>query len=373
MSEPVQYHLGGFPPASLDWERIAPIASAANRALGRYDGLLEATPNAAVLLAPLLTQEAVLSSRIEGTVVTMAEVLQFEAGALDDLTPEKRSDAEEVRNYRQALKFAAEAQMDRGLTPHLLREAHKLLMQGVRGEAMEPGAFRSEQNWIGRAGCVIENASFIPIPQMQLAAGLETWAAFIADRAFPDPLVQLALAHAEFEALHPFKDGNGRLGRMLIPLFLAARGLLVGPHFYMSGYLEERRDEYIDQLRSISASGSWTEWCLFFLQGIIEQSKENQRRAMRILSLHNRMQHEIADLTGSRFAPATVDFIFDHPVFSSATFSEVSGVPFESANRILRLIRDAGIVTAVREGAGRRAAVYAFLELILVAEGRDAG
>ena len=286
MTGPVRYHLGQFPPDSalLDWARLVPLIGPANAALARYDGLIAAIPNASVLLSPLTTQEAVLSSKIEGTNVTMGEVLEIEAGADGDVDQPKRDDAEEVLNYRVALGFAANALRERPLSPHLLREAHALLLRGVRGRDKNPGAFRDEQNWIGPQGCTIDQASFVPIPQEHLQSGLDTWATCLADGQQPDPLVQLAMIHLEFEALHPFKDGNGRLGRMIIPLFLMQRGVLSSPSFYMSGYLEARREEYIERMRAVSRTGAWTEWCLFFLQGLIEQARA-QGQSVQVVSV----------------------------------------------------------------------------------------
>jgi Fic family protein len=252
---PVHYHLGGFPPSTIDWPELVPSIGRANAALARYDGLIASIPNATVLLSPLTTQEAVLSSKIEGTVVTMGEVLKIEAGAGGDLAQPKRDDAEEITNYRTALRFASAALVDRPLSQSLLRETHALLMRGVRGRDKDPGAYRNEQNWVGTHGCTIDQASFVPIPQSQLQTGMDSWSQYVSDSVERETLVQLAIVHAEFEALHPFKDGNGRLGRMIIPLFLYERKLLSGPNFYMSGYLEVRRDEYIEALRGISRDG----------------------------------------------------------------------------------------------------------------------
>jgi Fic family protein len=368
--EPVHYHLDGFPPKEMDWASLVPLIGQANRALARYDGLLAAIPNAAILLSPLTTQEAVLSSRIEGTNVTMGEVLEIEAG-IDDASQPKRDDAEEIRNYRRALRIAASIVTDRPLSVHLLREAHAALMAGVRGRDKDPGSFRKEQNWIGQAGCAIEQASFVPIPQTQLPSGLEKWENYVASSGERDPLVQLAIAHAEFEALHPFKDGNGRLGRMIIPLFLFEKRLLSSPNFYMSGYLEARRDEYIERLRAVSRDGDWTGWTAFFLKGMIEQASDNQSRAQAILELQKRMQHEIGERSRSQFAPLVVDFIFSRPVFSSSHFINRANIPKDSAVRILRILRDAEILRVLRQGSGRKPAVFAFSKLINCAEGRD--
>lgn len=370
MTSPVRYHLGGFPPTEIDWQRLVPLIGRANAALARYDGLVAAIPNAAVLLSPLKTQEAVLSSRIEGTNVTMSEVLEIEAGADEGVSSPKRSDAEEIRNYRVALSFAASAVRERPLSQHLLREAHALLMNGVRGRDKDPGAFRSEQNWIGPRACPIERAHFVPIAQEHLDSGLEAWTRYVQSRDEPDPLVQLAIVHAEFEGLHPFKDGNGRLGRMIIPLFLFERGVLSGPNFYMSGYLEARREQYVESMRAVSSDGAWSDWCAFFLEGLIEQARENQAQAQAILELHQSMLRAVAELTHSQYASRAVEFLFSWPVFASTRFVERSGIPRPTALRTLAMLRDAEILRTIRQGAGRRPAIYGFPALLNIAEGR---
>lgn len=372
MSDPVYYHLGDFPPSHIEWERLVPLIGLASRALARYDGLLAGIPNAAVLLAPLAIQEAVLSSRIEGTAVTVGEVLEVEAaGDSADVTQPKFEEAKEVRNYHTALSFAANALAERPLSSNLLREAHMLLMKDVRGRDKNPGAFRDEQNWIGPEGCTIEQASFVPISQVQLLAGLDTWAGYMQSCEVLDPLVQLAIVHVEFEALHPFKDGNGRLGRMIIPLFLFERKILSAPTFYMSGYLEARREQYVETLRAVSRDGAWTDWCTFFLEGLIDQASENQTRAQAILDLHQEMPHALAALTHSQYSGRAVEFLFSFPIFNSTHFIESSGIPRSTALRILAILRREGLLRTIRKNAGRRPAVFAFRRLLNIAEGDD--
>jgi Fic family protein len=206
------------------------------------------------------------------------------------------------------------------------------------------------------------------MPQPHLAAGLDAWAAYAGGDTERDPLVQLAITHVEFEALHPFKDGNGRLGRMIIPLFLFGHKLLHGPNFYMSGYLEARREEYVERMRAVSRDGAWTEWCIFFLQGLIEQASENQAKATAILALYQRMLRQVADITRSHYAANVVDFIFDRPIFSTVHFAEHAGIPRPSALRFLPLLRGKGVLWTVREGGGRRPAIFAFRELLDIAE-----
>lgn len=229
---PVQYHHGRFPPAELDWSRLIPLLGPAAAAVACYDGLLSAIPNPDVLLSPLTTQEAVLSSRIEGTQATMGEVLQFEAGA-EAASPEKRQDIQEVLNYRAATHEAEKLLASLPLSQRVIREAHRVLMQGVRGHGRSPGEYRRIPNWIGPPGSSIENARYIPIGAEKLPDAMADWERYLHADA-PDRLVQLAIIHAEFEALHPFLDGNGRLGRMIVPLFMWQAGLIHRPMFYMS-------------------------------------------------------------------------------------------------------------------------------------------
>jgi Fic family protein len=372
-SRPVQYHIGAFPPSNIDWSSLVSLIGSAREALGRYDGLLSAIPNVHVLLSPMTTQEAVLSSKIEGTHVTIGEVLEIEAGGQSALfTQPKREDAEEVLNYRRAVLACISEMAYRPLSQHMLRAAHQVLMEGVRGRENAPGSYRSEQNWIGPRGCSIDQASFVPVPIVQLQSGMDTWESYMNSTDQPDPLVQLAIVHVEFEALHPFKDGNGRLGRMLVPLYLYQRRLIASPEFYMSGYLEANRDEYQERLRAVSRDGDWTGWCTFFLRGIWQQANENERKARAILALYDRLKVKVADLTRSQHSIRALDFIFQFPIFQAPVFTTRSQIPKPTAARILGLLREDGLLTTIREGTGRRAGIFAFRELLNIAEGSDA-
>ncbi len=369
---PVKYHFGEFPPQDLHWETLIPLIGPASAGLARYDGLLSAIPNAHILLSPLTTQEAVLSSKIEGTHVTIGEVLEIEAGSDSvTITQPKRDDAEEVLNYRKAMQMCVKEMEQRSFSQHILRSAHALLMQGVRGRDKEPGRYRIEQNWVGPKGCSIEEASFVPIAPEHLQSGMDTWERYFSSSSESDILVQLAITHVEFEALHPFKDGNGRLGRMLIPLFLFQRRLLASPDFYMSGYLEANREEYQERLRAVSRDGDWTRWCAFFLKGIREQASENERKARAILFLYDRIKTQVTDLTHSQHSIRAVDFIFQTPIFTAPTFTHYSDIPKPTANRILTLLRDEEILSTIQSGKGRRPGIYAFRDLLNIAEGGE--
>lgn len=373
---PVQYHLGQFPPTQLDWSQLIPLLGPASAAVARYDGTLAAIPNAAVLLSPLTTQEAVLSSRIEGTQATMGEVLEFEAeGDTPGLSEERRADIFEILNYRSAMRLAEKRLSEIPLSQRLIREAHKVLLSEdrgqVRGQGKSPGEYRRIPNWIGPAGCTLEQARFVPISADKLPDAISIWERFIHENA-PDRLVQLALLHAEFEALHPFLDGNGRLGRMLIPLFLWQNGLIQRPMFYVSAFLEANRDEYYDRLLAVSCDGDWTGWCGFFLHVLKAQAEENQRKATAILGLYERMKHEVADSTHSQYAIHALDWIFERPIFKSSDFIASAGIPEPTAKRIVPTLREAGVLRELVKASGRRPATFCFPELLNIAEGRQA-
>ncbi len=356
----VHYHQGKFPPDDrIDWPRLIPFIGPAAAALARYDGMLAAVPNPGVLLAPLSTREAVLSSRIEGTQATMGEVLEYEAGQ-EPASPERGKDIHEVLNYRAAMRRAEQllVQDNLPLSQRVVREAHAVLLAGVRGEGRSPGAYRRVPNWIGPPGCGMDDAKFVPIGADRLADAMNAWEHWLHADA-PDRLVQLAVLHAEFEALHPFLDGNGRLGRMLVPLFLWQRELIRAPVFYISAYFEARRDAYYDGLLAVSRDDDWTGWCRFFLEAVRVQAEDNLEKTTGILNLYDRMKKDVTDMTHSQYAIRAVDWMFDRPVFRSTEFIAGADIPDPTARRILKVLREGGILESISKGRGRRAAVLA--------------
>jgi Fic family protein len=360
----VLYHDGRFPPSKLGWSRLLPLIGPANAAIARYDGVLQGVPNPNVLLSPLTAQEAVLSSRIEGTQATLGEVLEFEAeGELFDESTPKKADIREVLNYRAALNEAIRLLNELPLSQRLIRGAHKVLMQGVRGHNKSPGEYRRIPNWIGPKGCTIEQARFVPCGADRLPQAMDEWERYLHATA-PDRLVQLAIVHAEFEAVHPFFDGNGRLGRLLVPLFLFSRGLLSRPNFYLSAYLEGHRDEYYDRLLDVSHKDDWTGWCEFFLRALIAQAMENQTKVQEILSLYRERKDWIVDITRSQHAVRALDWMFARPIFKTSD----ADIPRLTATRILREVRDQGLLKEIRPASGRRAAILAFPALLNIAE-----
>ncbi len=358
-----------FPPPDLDWPRLLPLIGPANAAVARYEGVLHGIPNADVLLSPMTSQEAVLSSKIEGTQATLGEVLEFEAGE-ESASDEKRNDIQEVLNYRKAMWHAVSMLKRLPLSQRVVRESHRVLMQGVRGENKTPGEYRRIPNWIGPAGCTVEAARFVPPGANHVNGLMSEWEKYLQGQAL-DKLVQLAIVHAEFEAIHPFLDGNGRIGRLLVPVFLVSTELLSSPNFYVSAYLEAQRDEYCERLLAISRDGDWTGWCRFFLTALTEQAKDNEAKAKAILALYQSRKDWVVEQTHSQYAVRALDWFFSRPIFRTSDFVASAGIPAPTANRLLRVVRDNGLLRELRAGRGRRAAILAFTELLNIAEGRS--
>lgn len=360
-----------LPITDLDFRQLLPLVGQANAALARYDGLLQGIPNPAVMLSPLTTQEAVLSSKIEGTQATVDEVLEQEAGLIKE--GEKYKDIQEISNYRTALFAAREYLTDYPIRLGFVRELHRILMDSVRGQDKAPGEFRRDQNWIGRAGCAIEKAIFVPPNPVQLPDYLDAWERYL-DSEDIDFLIQTAVVHAQFELLHPFKDGNGRIGRILIPLFLYQKRALSQPMFYLSEYLEKNRDEYYQRLKAISAERDWNGWIMFFLQGVNSQAEQNSKRVQKIRSLYEEMKLAIQEATRSQYSVHLLDAIFSKPVFRSSDLAQQLnrdfGVHEKTTPGLLRQLKGAGILREVQARSGRRPAVLCFPRLINLAEGR---
>ncbi|MBA1334233.1 MAG: Cell filamentation protein Fic [Firmicutes bacterium] len=243
-----------LPLENLDYNNFVSLLSEANRNVARYDGLLGSIQNKYVFLSPLITQEAVLSSVIEGTQATFQEVLEFEADESKFKDMDKRNDILEIKNYRAAMNHAVKRFGEIPLFLRLIKEVHEILMSSVRGMNKSPGEFRKVQNWIGKPGCTMEDATFIPPSPEKLPDYLSNLEKYMNDDD-KDYIVQAAIIHAQFEILHPFLDGNGRIGRMLIPLFLFTKGVMSDPVFYISSYMEEKREEYYYNLNRITGYG----------------------------------------------------------------------------------------------------------------------
>ena len=357
-----------LPIEGLNWQKLVPVLGSATRALARYDGLLQGLINPAVLLSPISTQEAVLSSRIEGTQATFGEVLQHEAG--EEFSKEKTSDIKEISNYRRALRMAERSLEDRPITLSLVKELHAMLMDSVRGQDKMPGQFRVEQNWIGKHGTTIEQARFIPPSPLIMQEHLDAWQKFICSD-YEDPLIQMAIIHAQFEIIHPFKDGNGRLGRMIIPLFLYQKRVLNRPMFYLSEFLESHREDYYDRLLLITKDGDWQGWIEFFLQAIATQADQNMKKAQSILALYSEMKEKFRTATGSIFAGKALDVFFKSPVVNATNFQTLTEITNRAtANNLLKKLAGSGLIKELRPGSGQRPAVFTLDQLVNIAEGK---
>jgi len=355
-----------LPLECLDYGQLIGLVGQANAEIARYDGLLQGIVNPAILLSPLTTQEAVLSSRIEGTQATLDEVLEHDAGFIAD----GNQDIHEVINYRAALRTATSQLKARNITLGLLKDMHRLLMDSVRGQDKDPGLFRVDQNWIGTQGTPIEEATFVPPNPLQLIDHLEAWERYVQSNDV-DFLIQMAVIHAQFELIHPFKDGNGRIGRLLIPLFLYSKGVLSSPMFYLSGYLESHRDQYYEHLRLISSDKDWNSWVVFFLEVVIQQAKDNADKVHRILELYEEMKTVFAQVTRSQYAIQSLDAIFDKPIFKTSDFIERTTINKKTGLAILAQLKEANILDTIREASGRRPAILIFPQLINLAEGKN--
>ena len=354
----------------LDWSGLIPFMGRANRSLADYNGLLRHLPNASMLLAPLTMQEAVLSSRIEGTLATMSEVLQFEAGELPTREA-RRHDIEEILNYREALRVATRDLTRRPFSLNLLLELHRVLLDGVRGQGKARGEFRRQQNYIGSLHAGRETIRFTPPEWSSLQGALDNWENYYHSDS-PDPIVQLAVIHAQFEYLHPFLDGNGRLGRILVPIFLYERKLLQEPNFYMSEFIESNRDEYIDLLNQLGRSkDSWTNWVRFFLLGVEDQASRNTRKATAMLALYEELKKQFIEVTRSQYAIPLLDFVFSTPVFEPGQVTWPGTPPSKpTLTSMLAALHKADVLTMLRQGMGRRSYIWSLKPLIELAENR---
>jgi Fic family protein len=348
-------------PPELDWNpKLIGALSDADRLIGRLAGEGGRLPNPHILIRPFVRREAVLSSKIEGTQATLGELLAAEAGAVVDQSPE---DLQEVGNYVIALEHGVSRLKKLPLCVRLARELHEKLMTGVRGHQATPGRFRTIQNWIGKPGSTVATASYIPPPPGEVEPCLTAWEKFLHESKLP-PLISIALAHYQFEAIHPFLDGNGRVGRLLITLFLIERQILPTPLLYLSAFFEASRRDYYDGLRGISERGAWTDWLEYFLLGVARMSEDALSRATRINQLLAQWQRKVSGESTNTPLRA-VDLLGTNPFITTKGISKSLGIAFTTAQRTIERLERAGIVKQV--GEAKRGRVYcanALLEIL---------
>lgn len=353
-----------LPLTNIDWVRHIHLLGEANRALAKYDGILSGIVNQSILLSPLTTQEAVISSRIEGTQVSFEDVLEYEAEMTQRFDSGQTNDIIEIMNYRKAMEKALELLHYHPLTIETICELHRILLTGARGQKKSPGEIRTIQNYIGPDGTSIEQATFIPPRPEDVMPALRNWEQYLTSEE-KDPLVQLAILKAQFELIHPFRDGNGRIGRMLVPLFLYYKKIIGSPLFYISAYFESHQLLYYTKLKAISQENSWDDWIAFFLQAIIEQAEDNCRKATEILHLYNVMKQQIPK---TKYSIQVLDFLFTRPIFTSSKFMKETGIPKQTAVKLISDLEKAGIVTIFHEGKGRKPSSYKFEKLLAISQ-----
>ncbi len=340
------------------------IVSALSRAdfllgkLAREGGKL---PNPHLLIRPFITREAVLSSKIEGTQATIGEILAANAGISVKQNPE---DLQEVQNYIEALDYGIKRLNDLPLSLRLIKEIHHHLMQGVRGAHATPGEFRRSQNWIGSAGCTLNTAKFVPPPPDLLIDCLGELEKFLHDRQLPS-LIHAALCHYQFEAIHPFLDGNGRIGRLLIMLLLIEQKMLPAPILYLSAFFEATRDEYYKQLYNVSARGTWHEWLIYFLNGISVQTEDVLSRAERINELLNDWKMRVASST-SNVSVLIVERFAVNPYLTINKIAEELQIAYSTAQRGVQRLEEVKIIN--RTTSGKRDKVYCATEILKILE-----
>jgi len=333
-----------LPPVLEYPQPLVRLLSAADAALSELSGLGRILPNPHLLIAPYIRREAVLSSRIEGTRTSLSDLLADEAGQPPHAPPD---DVHEVRNYVVALDYGIERLKALPLSLRLVRELHQRLMQGVRGERATPGEFRHSQNWIGPYGSTPANAPYVPPPPAEMHDALAAWETFLHSRGELPDLVQCALMHEHFEAIHPFLDGNGRVGRLLIILFLIERGRLSQPLLYLSEFIERNRDDYYRGLMRVRTHSDWNGWLHYFLAGVEWSARRAIRQAQQLLALRADLQ---ARLAGQPRALPLVDALFENPYLDSGRVKRLLGVSDPTARKLLAALEAAGIV---RETSGR--------------------
>jgi len=356
-----------LPPKLAYGPRLVATLSEADRVLGELAGLGRTLPNPYLLTRPFLRREAVLSSRIEGTRASLVDLYAFEAEPPLFGEPEQRDDVQEVRNYVRALEHAIGRLGELPISQRLLREMHAVLMEGVRGAQRDPGEFRRIQNWIGPPGAGMEDATYVPPPPAEIPHALGALERYIHDDTGLPPLVDIALVHYQFEAVHPFLDGNGRIGRLLITHMLIERDLLPEPLLYLSAYFERHRAAYYDHLLAVSQKGEWEEWLLFFLRGVAAEARDASRRAAKLFDLRESYRERFQREGARGNLLAAVNHLFANPVTGIGGLAEALGVSFEAARRLVKRLEDESVLQEIT--GRRRNRVYAASEIIEVLQG----
>lgn len=351
-------------PPKIDYTTLIKEISEANRILGSLNGLLTNIPNQSLLISPLLTKEAVASSKIEGTQATIEEVFKYEAEGKSSEKDSKEQDIREIINYRTAIHIAIELLKERPIGENFIKKLHSILLDSVRGTNKDKGNFRKIPVFIGKPGATIENAIFIPPSASELNNLISNWGKFVNSIDEPDVLVQTAIAHYQFEAIHPFLDGNGRIGRLLIPIMLYEKGILSYPLLYVSEYFERNRDDYYAYLRMVDKDDDWESWIKYFLKSIKDQALDTQNKVLNMLDLYKSVKEKLSDFN-SQYAIHLLDIIFENPVTSFRNIkTKINTNSYQTIYNLLDKFQEEKILVEIT--GGKRNKIYVFDELMKI-------
>ncbi|MBI1213757.1 MAG: Fic family protein [Alphaproteobacteria bacterium] len=350
------------PPVVIEGELQAALSDA-DRALGRLDGSIQTLPNPNLFVYMYVRKEAVLSSQIEGTQSSLQDLIAAEAHVLSSDRPQ---DVDELVNYVSAMNHGLARLRELPVSVRLIREIHERLLKGVRGSHLTPGELRTTQNWIGPSGCTLNEATFVPPPPDEAKRALSNLESFIHTPDSLPWLVKIGLAHAQFETIHPFLDGNGRVGRLLITFLLCEKEILVKPVLYLSHYFKRHRAEYYDRLQAIRDHGKWEEWLMFFLKGVTEVSREATNTARRILALREEHRSLITEHLGRGAANGhrVLENLYENPIMTVAQVRTLTGTTYPAANQLVAKLVDIGILEEITgQSRNRRFRYEKYIEL----------
>jgi len=344
------------PPVRVEG-KLQELLSKADRALGRLDGSILTLPHPDLFVYMYVRKEAVLSSQIEGTQSSLQDLLAAEAKIL---SPDRPRDVDELVNYVAAMNHGLECLSQIPVSVRLIREIHGKLLTGVRGSQRNPGELRTSQNWIGPGGCTLAEATFVPPPPQEVLQAMSDLERFLHSPTPMPLLIKIGLAHAQFETIHPFLDGNGRVGRLLITFLLCEREVLLKPVLYLSYYFKCHRQEYYDRLQAVRDSGDWEGWLAFFLEGIFEVSEQATETARRVLALREKHRQTITDNLGRAAGNGhrTLEHLYRHPIVSVKQVQNLIGTTYPAANDLVSRLVECGILDEMTGQARNRRFVY---------------
>lgn len=357
-------------PPEIDLTPLIRLISDARDALARYDEAVKRLPNPEIIRRAFETKEAVLSSKIEGTQATLEEVLELDAEDTREESSEKQRDYREIANYRRAINYGKRLLEDRPLSENVIKDLHRMLLDSVRGKNKTPGEFRRHQVHIGPPGATVEEASYIPPEFLKIPALFSDLVNYIQNDDQPDRLVQAAIAHYQFEAIHPFADGNGRVGRIIIPIYLYEKKIISHPNLYISEFLEIHRRDYYEALNRVSEEGDWITWITFFLRAVREQAKISKRRVDSVDQLYKEI-HDTLPQFNSIYASHFLNAIFSSPFFTSKSIEKIAEIPHsQTVYMLIKKFVEKGLVIDAAPNRSRNK-IYAFNKLLDIIDAVD--